>query len=61
MINDVLPHEYAHALMFVKRVFTDENGGHSKQWQNICIALEGINCNRFVDHDDVIMGKSIFF
>jgi hypothetical protein len=61
MINDVLPHEYAHALMFVKGYFTDENGGHSKQWQNICIELEGINCNRFVDHDDVIMGKSIFF
>lgn len=61
MIDDVLPHEYAHAIMFVLGDFTKQNGGHSIRWQNICKALNGINCNRFVDHDDVIMGKSIFF
>lgn len=61
MIEDVLPHEYAHAVMFLIGNFTDEAGGHSKKWQNICKALEGINCNRFVDHNDVIIGKTNFF
>lgn len=61
MINDVLPHEYAHALMFVKRRFTNKNGGHTITWQRICLALEGLKCDRFVDHNDVIMGKTNFF
>lgn len=61
MINDVLPHEYAHALMFVMGDFTNENNGHSKKWQNICKALEGQKCDRFVNNDDIIMGKTIFF
>ncbi len=61
MIDDVLPHEYAHALMFYTNNFSDENGGHSKKWQNICKALEGIRCDRFVNHNDVIIGKTAIF
>lgn len=60
MIDDVLPHEYAHAIMFVKGDFSDKFGGHTKKWQNICIALEGQRCDRFVNHKDIIIGKTDF-
>ncbi len=61
MINDVLPHEYAHALMFIYGKTTNKNGGHTKEWQNICRALNGLRCDRFVNHDDIIIGKTNFF
>lgn len=61
MIDDVLPHEYAHALMFVFGDLSRENAGHSLKWQNICKALEGKRCNRFVNHNDVIFGKTNIF
>ncbi len=61
MIDDVLPHEYAHALMFIMGNFSDENGGHSKKWQNICKELNGLKCDRFVNNNDIIMGKTNFF
>lgn len=57
MIDDVLPHEYAHALMFVFGDFSDENGGHSLRWENICKNLNGLRCNRFVNNHDVISNK----
>ena len=60
MIDDVLPHEYAHALMFVTGNFSNENGGHTLKWQNMCIALEGLKCDRFVDHNDIVIGKTDF-
>jgi hypothetical protein len=60
MINNVLPHEWAHAMMFVFGKFTKENGGHTKQWQDICLALDGIKCDRFVNHNDIVMGKLNF-
>ncbi len=61
MINDVLPHEYAHALVFLDRDFKDRKDGHTQKWQNICKALEGLRCDRFVNHNDIIIGKTIFF
>lgn len=61
MINDVLPHEYAHALMFIFGDFSNENGGHSKKWQNICKNLNGLRCERFVNTEDIIIGKTNFF
>ncbi len=60
MIDYVLPHEYAHALMFVFRDFTKENGGHTLKWQKICLDLEGKKCDRFVQHNDIILGKLDF-
>ncbi len=60
MINDVLPHEYAHALMFVFNDLTKENGGHTIRWENICKKLNGLRCNRFVDNHDIIIGKTKF-
>lgn len=60
MIDYVLPHEYAHAMMFKLKQFPKQNGGHTKQWQNICISLEGKKCDRFVNHNDIVMGKLNF-
>lgn len=60
MINNVLPHEYAHAMMFYFGDFTRVNGGHTKKWQQICKAIGGIKCDRFVDHDDILFGKLNF-
>ena len=60
MIDYVLPHEYAHALMFVLNDFPKQNGGHSKKWQNICLNLDGKKCDRFVKHEDIVMGKLDF-
>lgn len=61
MIEDVLPHEYAHAIMFAIGDTTNKNGGHTIKWQKICLALEGNKCDRYVDHDDIIIGKTNFF
>ncbi len=60
MIDYVLPHEYAHALMFVFNDFPKKNGGHSKRWQKICLNLEGKKCDRFVKYKDIVMGKLDF-
>lgn len=61
MIDDVLPHEYAHALMFIYGNTTNQNGGHTLRWQNICKSLNGLRCDRFVNHNDIIRGKTNFF
>lgn len=58
MINDVLPHEYAHAIMFYFKDFTNENSGHSKRWQSICKKLNGLRCDRFVNHEDILIEKT---
>ena len=61
MLDNVLPHEYAHALMIETNNFTNENGGHSLKWQKICKSLNGLKCDRFVNHNDIIIGKTNFF
>ena len=60
MIDYVLPHEYAHALMFRFGDFSKENGGHTLKWQKVCLSLEGKKCDRYVKHQDVIYGKVPF-
>jgi len=57
MIDSVLPHEYAHALMFVFGDFSNEDGGHDKKWQQICNQLGGKKCERFVGDDDILIEK----
>lgn len=61
MINDVLPHEYAHAIMFIHGNISDKNGGHTSKWQMICKELNGLRCDRFVNHNDIVIGKTNFF
>lgn len=53
MLDDVIAHEYAHALMFYFGKFD----GHSKEWQDICFKLGGSRCDRYVNHKDVIFEK----
>ena len=60
MIDSVLPHEYAHALMFAFKKYPKENSGHSKEWQNICKTLEGLKCARYVKNNDIVFGKVRF-
>lgn len=56
VIDEVMPHEYAHALMFkMGKIAPDD--GHSREWQRLCFSLGGIKCERFVDRHDVVMGK----
>lgn len=57
MIEYVLPHEYAHTLMFYFGKFDQKNGGHTELWQKFCLNLGGIKCDRFVDHNDILIEK----
>ena len=56
ILDDVIAHEYAHALVFASGNFNHDDG-HSEQWQKICINLGGSRCDRFVNHNDIIYGK----
>ena len=56
----VLTHEYAHAMMFYFGDFTKVNSGHSKKWQQICYNLGGTTCERFVNRNDILFGKTRF-
>ena len=56
ILDDVIAHEYAHALIFAKGNFNHDDG-HSAQWQEICINLGGSRCDRFVNHNDIIYRK----
>ncbi len=59
MIESVIAHEYAHALLF----YEGESGGgdgHSSLWQETCVNLGGKNCQRYVDAQDVVMRKLPF-
>lgn len=57
MIDYVLPHEYAHAMMFYYGKFTEVNGGHTKEWQQFCLAIGGKKCERFVNYNDILLQK----
>ena len=61
MIEDVLPHEYAHALMFRFGNFSSKNSGHTITWQKICKNLNGSRCDRFVNHNDILIDKTKLF
>ena len=57
MIDYVLPHEYAHGMMFFYGDYTEQNGGHTKKWQNFCLAIGGKKCERYVNHYDILLQK----
>lgn len=60
MIDDVLPHEYAHAMIFKLKIYSNEDKGHSKAWIKMCKILEGLKCKRFVNSKDIVFGKTNF-
>lgn len=57
IVNDVIPHEYAHALLFYLHKSSNKSGGHSALWKQTCQKLGGLNCRRFVNQHEVIMEK----
>ena len=57
ILDDVLAHEYAHALLLSRGYVDDTEGGHTALWQQTCKALGGMHCERYVDRDDVVDRK----
>ncbi|WP_455756275.1 SprT-like domain-containing protein [Sulfurimonas sp.] len=60
MVESVIAHEYAHALMFKLGKLHTKDDGHSKLWQQTCVNLGGIDCQRYVNHKEIIMSKLPF-
>jgi hypothetical protein len=60
MIQSVIPHEYAHAVMFYLKDFSTQNSGHSKKWQTICETLSQKPCDRYANQHDILIEKTSF-
>jgi len=60
IVDSVIAHEYAHALMFRLGDFSRERTGHSNNWKRACVKLGGISCGQYVNAEDVIMDKLAF-
>ena len=60
MIDSVIAHEYAHALMFKRGFIHENNDGHSKEWQRTCVKLGGKDCRKYVNQKEIIMSKIPF-
>jgi len=56
MINEVIPHEYAHAMVFLLGKKTSKDG-HTPLWQKICLELEGKQCIQYVDNEAIVREK----
>ncbi len=60
MVESVIAHEYAHALMFKLGAVHTKEDGHSRQWQETCVKLGGKDCQQYVDRQEIIMSKMPF-
>jgi len=60
MMESVIAHEYAHALLFKLRKNTNEKEGHSKLWQETCRKLGGKDCRQYVNQKEIILSKIPF-
>jgi len=60
MVDSVIAHEYAHALMFKLGHMDKHSDGHSREWQETCKKLGGDDCQRYVDQKEIIMSKMPF-
>ncbi|MEA3228767.1 MAG: SprT-like domain-containing protein [Campylobacterota bacterium] len=60
IVDSVIAHEYAHALMFKFGHLHTKNRGHSKKWQQICTKIGGIDCQQYVDREEIILSKMPF-
>ncbi|QOP40776.1 SprT-like domain-containing protein [Sulfurimonas marina] len=60
MVDEVIPHEYAHALLMQKGYLNETKKGHSARWENVCINLGGKECRQYVNHEEIINGKLPF-
>lgn len=60
IIDSVIPHEYAHALMFAQGNYHSGKNGHSKKWRQTCVKLGGKDCRQYVNTHEIIMSKMPF-
>ncbi len=60
MIDSVIAHEYAHALLFYTHKNSSANDGHSKLWRETCQKLGGKDCRQYVDQHEIIISKLPF-
>ena len=60
MLESVIPHEYAHALLFYLHKNSNINGGHSKLWKQTCQKLGGKDCRQYVNQKEIIISKMPF-
>lgn len=60
MVDSVIAHEYAHALMFHLGHLHQNDDGHSKKWQETCVKLGAKDCQRYVNQQEIIMSKMPF-
>jgi len=60
MIDSVIAHEYAHALLFKEGYIESNDDGHSELWKQTCIKLGGKDCRRYVNQHEIIMSKLPF-
>ncbi|PHQ90554.1 MAG: sprT domain-containing protein [Sulfurimonas sp.] len=60
MVESVIAHEYAHALMFKFGFFETKSSGHSQKWKEICINLGGADCRQYVNRQEIILSKIPF-
>ena len=60
MIDSVIPHEYAHALLFYLHKNSSEKAGHSKLWHHTCQKLGGKECKQYVNQQEIILSKLPF-
>lgn len=56
MLEEVIPHEYAHAMVFILGAESSKDG-HTKAWQKICLGLDGQSCEPYVDNEEIILQK----
>ncbi len=60
VVDSVIAHEYAHALMFKLGYLHSGDDGHSKEWQQTCVKLGGVDCRQYVNQQEIIMSKMPF-
>ena len=60
MVESVIAHEYAHALMFKLGHIRSKNEGHSEKWQETCVNLGGVDCQQYVNQKEIILSKMPF-
>jgi len=60
MVESVLAHEYAHALLFYLQKNSNEKEGHSQLWKQTCQKLGGEDCRQYVNQKEIILSKLPF-
>ena len=57
VLNTVLPHEFAHAIMFKNNHFYEGKEGHNSKWKEICETISNDTCSMYVDREKVVKQK----